>query len=204
MNLSVKERSIARIADNAQTLDAIREENVSIAIWERPILSSLLGLKLDNIVDTRFMVDIDDLPDTLSEAMDGAGHERGAVRDLLHADILMLANRFADIMQSDYVEIRLKHVTTNACKKFHSDYVSARLITTYLGQGTQWLDSGDMANSCDPEVIQQMQAGDVALLKGKIWSEDTPAIHRSPPIESTNEGRLMLVINPGQRTNDGL
>jgi len=202
MSVSVKERSIARIDENAETLGAIQEKEVAITIWERPTLSGLMELKLDSIVDACFTADIDELPDILNTAMDEAGHERHSARDILHTDILMLANRFADIMQTDFVEIRLKHVTTNSCKKFHSDYVTARLITTYLGQGTQWLDSGDAADCDDPHNIQQMRAGDVALFKGNLWSQDTPAIHRSPPIENTGEERLMLVINPGRLADD--
>ena len=105
MNISVKKRSIARIADNAQTLGNIREKNVAITIWERPKLSGLLGLNLNNIVDARFMADIDVLPDILSDAMYDAGHKKGRERDILHTDILMLAKLFADIMQTDSVEI---------------------------------------------------------------------------------------------------
>jgi len=117
----------------------------------------------------------------------------------LHADILSLADRFARIMQTKFVEIRLEHVTTNACKKFHTDYVTARLITTYIGQGTQWLDEDQPADcDCgDPHNIQQMRTGDVALFKGRLWST-CAAIHRSPPIEGTGEERLVLVINPGR------
>ncbi|WP_430413796.1 DUF1826 domain-containing protein [Parasphingorhabdus sp.] len=198
MSMDTKARSIAFTARNPKALRAIRVEGVGIAIWERSAPSGLSELKLDEIVDIRFTADIDKLSATLDNVLDDAGHERGVARDILHNDILLLADHFAQIMQSEFVEIRLEHVTTNACKKFHTDYVTARLITTYLGQGTQWID-GDDAVDCDcgdPHNIQQMQAGDVALFKGRLWSQDTPAIHRSPPIEGTGEERLMLVVNP--------
>ncbi len=203
MSVDVKEGSLALIAGNSKALGAIREEGVGIAIWQRSAPPGLSDLKLDGIVDVRFTADIDELPATLNSALDDAGHERGSGRDILHNDILVLANRFAEVMRSEFVEVRLEHVTTNACKKFHADYVTARLITTYVGQGTQWLDR-DVPVDCDcgdPHNIQQMQAGDVALFKGRLWSSDAPAIHRSPPIEGTGEERLMLVVNPAQSNN---
>lgn len=203
MSVDVKEGSIALIAGNSKALGAIRDEGVGIAIWQRSAPPGLSDLKLDGIVDVRFTADIDELPATLNSALDDAGHERGSGRDILHNDILVLANRFAEVMRSEFVEVRLEHVTTNACKKFHADYVTARLITTYVGQGTQWLDR-DVPVDCDcgdPHNIQQMQAGDVALFKGRLWSSDAPAIHRSPPIEGTGEERLMLVVNPAQSNN---
>ncbi|QTD56889.1 DUF1826 domain-containing protein [Parasphingorhabdus cellanae] len=203
MSVDAKERSIAFTARNPKALRAIRVEGVGIAIWERSAPPGLSDLKLDGIVDVRFTADIDELPAMLDSALDDAGHEKSVARDILHNDILVLANRFAQIMQNEFVEIRLECVTTNACKKFHTDYVTARLITTYLGQGTQWLDSEDTADSdCgDLHNIQQMQAGDVALFKGRLWSRDKAGIHRSPPIEGTGEERLLLVINPARLKN---
>ncbi|MEP4338922.1 MAG: DUF1826 domain-containing protein, partial [Roseobacter sp.] len=145
----------------------------------------------------RFTANMDELHDVLHDTLDEAGHQKGDPRDILHSDIVALVHRFAEVMETQCVEIRLEHVTTNACRKFHTDYVTARLITTYLGQGTQWLDS-DGRDSNDPGNIQQMQTGDVALFKGRLWSSHAPAIHRSPPIEGTGEERLMLVINPAR------
>ncbi len=203
MSMDAKAPSIAFTARNPKALRAIRVEDVGIAIWERSAPSGLSDLKLDGIVDVRFTVNIDELPAMLDSALDDAGHERSVARDILHNDILVLANHFTQIMQSEFVEIRLEHVTTNACKKFHTDYVTARLITTYVGQGTQWIDGDDLADcDCsDPHNIQQMQAGDVALFKGRLWSSQAPAIHRSPPIEGTGEERLMLVVNPAEPNN---
>ena len=45
----------------------------------------------------------------------------------------------------------LEVVRTDSCRKFHADYVTARLITTYLGEGTQWLDEADADGETDAE-----------------------------------------------------
>jgi hypothetical protein len=188
----------AIIASNADVLSAIRDEDVSLAIWERPTPSPIESLSLNQIRNIRFQAAVGELPELLEVKLVEAGYKKGIGCNILINDIAMLANRFAAVMDVGEVQIRLEHITTNACKKFHGDYVTARLICTYVGQGTQWLDGEDAADcDCgDPHNIRQMQAGDVAILKGRMWAEDAPAIHRSPPIEQTAEERLVLVINP--------
>ncbi|MFN5630638.1 MAG: DUF1826 domain-containing protein [Sphingomonadales bacterium] len=190
--------SRAIVAGNADVLHAIREEDVSFAFWERKPPSGVGDIALNGLRNLRFTASLGEMPDTLDQELESAGFKKGTPRNNLATDILDLANHFAAVMRLNKVEIRLEHVTTNACKKFHGDYVTARLICTYVGPGTQWLDGADTEDcGCgEPHNIQQMNAGDVGLFKGRIWSETHPAIHRSPPIEGTGEGRLMLVINP--------
>jgi hypothetical protein len=190
--------SPAIIAGNIEALRAIRDEDVSLAIWERAVPAELAEFPLLTIIDLRFSASLKLLPARLQQAMVKAGYGRGVAQAALHDDILLLAKRFAAIMRCDAVEIRLEHVTTNACKKFHGDYVTARLICTYVGPGTEWLE-GEDDGGCDcgdPHNIRRMNAGDVGMFKGRLWSEHAPAIHRSPPIEGTGEERLVLVINP--------
>ena len=103
-------------------------------------------------------------------------------------------------MKLDAVSVRLAIVTSDSCRKFHADYVKARLITTYVGTGTQWIDGKDaerVARGQDPVRINTLGAGDVGLFKGKIATR-YPAIHRSPPIARTGETRLMLVLDPAR------
>lgn len=190
--------SHAIIAGNADVLSAIRDEDVSLAIWEREAPPAIASLSLSNVKNISFQSSIGELPDQLELLLEEAGFRKAIGRNMLVSDIAMLANRFSAVMNLTEVEVRLEHITTNACKKFHGDYVTARLICTYVGQGTQWLD-GEDADNCDcgvPHNILQLGTGDVALFKGRLWSANTPAIHRSPPIEGTGEERLVLVINP--------
>jgi hypothetical protein len=193
--------SRAIVAKNADVLDAIRAEDVSLAIWERQLPLGADDIAFNGLRNLRFTASLGEMTDRLDQELEFAGFKKGAPRNNIASDILDLANRFAAVMHLNEVEIRLEHVTTNACKKFHGDYVTARLICTYVGPGTQWLDGADAENcGCgEPHNIQQMKAGEVGLFKGRIWSETYPAIHRSPPIEGTGAGRLMLVINPPQQ-----
>ncbi|MFT3968553.1 MAG: DUF1826 domain-containing protein, partial [Sphingobium sp.] len=81
--------------------------------------------------------------------------------------------------------------------KFHADYVKVRTITTYLGQGTQWIDTGsaEMAGTAGGPEAEQLDPGDVGMFKGRLWQETPTILHRSPPIGGSGEKRLVLVID---------
>lgn len=197
--MTVATLSREAIADSPDVLLSIREADVSIAIWERELPVALDGRAFRDLHNLRFHTSMVSLPATLSRHMDEAGFGRWCGREALVDDIQMLARHFAKIMDMESLELRLEHVATNACRKFHADYVSARLICTYAGPGTQWLDgsSADVCDCGDHHDIRQLGTGHVAILKGRRWSEQYPAIHRSPPVEGTGQERLVLVINPG-------
>lgn len=189
--------------ETATILSAILMSPINLAIWARKLDFGLQQwvdtLDLSVIDDMRFTCEVDDLLPAFAAAE--AGYPSGHLH--LRDDIVALARNFADIMDDRRVEIRLEVVETDACKKFHADYVAARLITTYRGKGTQWLSAHDAASlkngavSADVE-IKQIATGDVALFKGRVWSRDDAIIHRSPPKAGTGAQRLVLVINPGR------
>ena len=116
-------------------------------------------------------------------------------RDLLIDDATALSNIFADMMRARYLRLRLDVVTTNACRKFHIDAITARLVCTYRGTGTQYGISPDGA---DPARVFTVPTGVPILLRGTLWPSPPPSglLHRSPPIEGAGETRLVLVIDP--------
>jgi len=109
----------------------------------------------------------------------------------------MLAAQHAVLLDENDVRVRLEVVETDACRKFHADYVKVRTITTYLGQGTQWIEATtpDQAGLPVGPSIQQIAVGAVAMFKGRLWQENPVILHRSPPIEGQREQRLVLVID---------
>ncbi|WP_137862190.1 MULTISPECIES: DUF1826 domain-containing protein [unclassified Sphingomonas] len=88
-------------------------------------------------------------------------------------------------------------------RRFHADYVRARLITTYAGPGTQWLDALT-ARRLDAGIpprraeIRQLRTGQVGIFKGHDWPTTTPILHRSPPIARAGKARLLLVVDPAK------
>jgi len=191
---------MARISAQSDVLETIRDESVSLAIWERTSHQALEALLHQNLRDVRLSCACDLLEAWLGEAIDSCGFAATEGRDELAADIVDLAQKFCAVTEFESLDLRLEVVTTNACRKFHGDYVKARLITTYVGEGTQWLEQEDaerLAKGLEPQTVRQLTQGDVGLFKGKLATLQ-PAIHRSPPLDDTGKKRLLLVLNPAQ------
>lgn len=180
-------------ADSADTLAAVRDPRVALALWARRLPGSLAeaieALDLGAVDDLELTVDLPTSVSALAASLVVSGHAPPVAR-LLAADILELANRHAVICGEARVAIRLEVVDTDACRRFHTDYVTLRLLTTYRGQATQWIRVGS------PERIEQMMAGEVGIFKGRRLLDDPPVLHRSPPIGDRGEARLLLVIDP--------
>jgi hypothetical protein len=121
------------------------------------------------------------------------------------ADLQWLVSAFACLLGARRVGLRLRVLDKAMCPRFHVDHVPVRLITTYAGIGSQWLKEGVMdreqlgqanAEPQDMAQIQQLQSGDVALLKGEKWhgNEGFGLIHRSPQ-PALGERRLLLTLD---------
>jgi hypothetical protein len=191
-----------RIADRPEILAAIREADCNLAIWRRAPLADFMPLTSGAPADLRFETTPGDVADALLAALAGHGFAAPALHPVLAADVETIAGLYCAALDLVRFELRLEVVRTDSCRKFHADYVTARLITTYAGEGTDWLDEADAARVAageQPRRINRMNAFDVGLFKGKLGTE-TPAIHRSPPIAATGETRLLLVLNPVSRS----
>jgi hypothetical protein len=132
---------------------------------------------------------VEGLAIALAEALDVCGY--GATRCSLVEELAEPAGRFARIMTCDTLRIRLQLVEDDACKRFHRDHVSARLLLTLLGPATQWVDRSEASSAA----IHQLATGDVAVVKGNRWSPDGTIQHRSPPIAGTGIQRLVVTID---------
>lgn len=194
---------LSRLADTPAVLEAIRDDDCNLAVWQRQPFADFSPMVEGTPQDLRFVSDVAGLPDVLMRELAQGGFGGGAaLHRLLAEDAQHLARLFCDALALATVELRLEVVRTDSCRKFHADYVTARLITTYVGEGTDWLDEADaarVASGAAPERIHRLSAFDVGLFRGKL-STDRPAIHRSPPIAETGAARLLLVLNPASRS----
>ncbi|MEM9845122.1 MAG: DUF1826 domain-containing protein, partial [Pseudomonadota bacterium] len=127
--------------------------------------------------------------------VDATGLPECDARVMLVDDVAALASIFASVMQSPYLRLRLDVISTNACRKFHVDTLTARLICTYRGSGTQY---GIAAQGGEPRDIWNVPTGSPMILRGTLWPAPSKPglLHRSPPIEGTGETRLVLVLDP--------
>ena len=87
------------------------------------------------------------------------------------------------------VEVRLDLADVQACPKFHSDNVLVRLVTTYVGPGTEYIETHR------PDVVHRVAPGSLVFLKGNRHPTHRDAIlHRSPALKRGNR-RLSVAID---------
>lgn len=197
----------AYVAACPTALQHVLHPNVALAVWRRKLDADLVaeldGLVLDEVDDLLFTSEIEALGSGLAEAMEEAGYSDMTA---LRRDIARLAEHHAAVAGEHSVRLRLEVVETDACRKFHADYVTVRTITTYLGQGTQWIEetSAEKLGFPDGPDIHQLEPGAVGAFKGRLWQDIPTILHRSPPIGGSGEQRLVLVIDSTPRADEAV
>lgn len=138
----------------------------------------------------------------------------GSLAEEWAADIAMLAGALCDLLGAPAVHASLASITTDKCRKFHTDYKTLRLVCTYRGPGTEWVEDRHVVREAmereDPcileanarivprgSTIRRAGAGDVLAMKGHLFSGSRGhgVVHRSPPIEATGEHRIVLTLD---------
>lgn len=150
----------------------------------------------------------------LDEMLQNWPRETAAQQDAyrwIKQDIALQLHVFAKTLGVMRLRVSFGPVHTDLCRKFHVDFISMRMISTYTGAGTQWLNDDNINRHAlgkshgsieddnqaickDPQKIQQAQSGDVLWLKGAKWrgAYARGVVHRSPPAIA-GQGRIVLV-----------
>ena len=202
---------------NANVLPQIYNEDTNIVIWQRSAAEKLTKavntlIATSTLKPLELAVSPDDAFDQLIKELKPEDNNRDEVNTLCE-DIALLVEMFCCLFDLKRAGLRLKVLDKPMCPRFHVDKIPCRLVTTYHGVATQWLNHSDANRSKlgagnlgkpDEESglfkslsnINQLQQGDVALLKGEYWDDNEGAglVHRSPPV-AANEQRLLLTLD---------
>lgn len=191
-----------------QALTRILEDEVNLAVWQRQLplhISEFADvlLSLNQPLAQSLSLELPeedaepDLTGLATEFRDVQGYEG------FMADLQWLVSAFACLLGARRIGLRLRVLDKAMCPRFHVDHVPVRLIITYAGVGSQWLAEGAMdrrqlgqANAEPQAEVQQLNRGEVALMKGEKWhgNEGFGLIHRSPQ-PPAGERRLMLTLD---------
>jgi Protein of unknown function (DUF1826) len=169
-------------------LDRIHSADSGLAIWQRFTRRNLLISASAVLMRPPFTLTVVDTPDMAARRL---CHNLLLFHWPLYADFRRLALRFAALSASPVVRMRLEHVVDDSCRKFHVDTVGLRLLCTYAGPGTEWIDAEGK--------IRRMTTMEVAVFKGSAFPAAGPRIlHRSPPLSAgafVGQSRLVLCID---------
>ena len=185
-------------------LDQIQSPNIDLVIWHRTLPNHfqnwLQCLTASNFPQIRILVAPYAVSSALGPMLDAFGLPISDMRDFLVNDISELVRAFSIISESELVDIRLEHIDHDSCWRFHTDVVDFRLLTTYIGPGTEWVNPRHAENAIIDQKkysgpLEQLKLAEVAIFKGKKASKTDGIVHRSPPIEDSGGSRLLLCLN---------
>ncbi|MFD2177201.1 DUF1826 domain-containing protein [Veronia pacifica] len=204
---------VGSLSSDPTVLADIYQSELNIAIWQRT-LSSELQQAVAQFVTSHptfqlaMTLRVDNALTSLTEELG-----RKEPTHLLAEDLSQIIDMFGCLFDLKRVGVRLTAISKAMCPKFHVDNVPCRLVTTYHGDATEWLPNHGVDRSklghgsmglADHEsglyphsgLIQRMDTGDVALLKGERWdgNENFGLIHRSPQLNQ-GESRLLLTLD---------
>ena len=187
------------IAETPEALSAIRDQGCAAVVWRRNPLqrfqSWIDALPPECLPKARLILRPEAVRQAVLKVCEASGTPNDSERDSLVDDVAALSDIFARLMSAEWLRLRLDVVTTNACRRFHIDAITARLVCTYRGTGTQY---GICTDGAKPSHIFTVPTAAPILLRGTRWPEQPRSglLHRSPPIEGSGQTRLVLVLDP--------
>lgn len=124
------------------------------------------------------------------------------------AEMIRLMTTFAN--PDDHISCRLALINGVRCPKWHEDNVKFRLIKTYYGAGTDWVDPTDVSVRMnnyfrslmdwdlevkDKKKIKSARVDDILLISGKAAQDGSivPVLHRSPSVAESDR-RLLFTV----------
>lgn len=200
-------RLVTQLADLAE----LASPEVSVCVLRRRIDPDVEGFAREQLLPQPLSETLLVDPGAPDLAPLAAGAPRSPGREAFLHDVRGLISLFADLTGCPRVGVRLARLDKPMCPRLHADMVTVRLVTTYVGPGTEWAEHaavrrdrlGHRANGVPDEVSGVLRAGarlrrmapfDVGLLKGEAWpgNRDRGAVHRSPPGTSP---RVVLTLD---------
>jgi hypothetical protein len=201
------------VGRDASVLRSVRDPACVLGLWQRELAASIVdpleGLSFSHLPVFETVGNAQSVRVQAHVAIQHSGLAGTAVGRWLESDIAGLSCRYAAVTGLRAMHVRLAAVDGDACRYFHVDRLSFRLLCTYRGAGTQWVAPGtqveggsapDLSASLEaaPDKINAMPTGAVAILRGvEPRTGQHGLLHRSPPARDLQQGRLVLTISAG-------
>lgn len=199
-----------RTVDSVAGLSAIFEEGVNIVALSRRLDAAIVEEARVALAQPSFRLLTSITPSN------GPGALLAQLPEFSHlaAELHFWTEVLADLTGCERVGVRLARLEAAMCPRFHVDKVTVRVVSTFAGNGTEYLAEEDVdrrwlghaAQGASDEAsgllrrgarIRRAAVGDVVLLKGEAWPDNTGrgAVHRSPGASSTSP-RLVMTLDP--------
>lgn len=205
--------SCASIGDDPLSLTRIFDAEIQLAQWRRPVDTSIAHWLDANANDLGY-----GFRQTLSpgQAPELGKLPAGAGRDALTQDLALLAEMLGELLDAPTIGLRLEVVRQAMCPRLHVDRVGIRMLCTYRGPGTEWVEEAAVdrrflgaASGGKPDEnsgllqpghhIEHIPPYTVALLKGCLWQGNNGRgiVHRSPKVPEQQGPRVLVALDAG-------
>ncbi len=206
MHATICRPGAAVISDERADLERIREPGVLLAVYRRavdPIVQQFVDGVLSSQALRRTAVDLGGL-------LDGLLGEPGG--EAFREDLNWQVDLFRRLTGCHRVRLKLEGFAGSLCERFHIDRVPLRLVCSYAGPGTEWVEdrdvnraklgpgsgglpdeeSGLLRDGCR---VRRLDRFDVGLMKGSLWPESHGLVHRSPRVGDASIRRVLFKID---------
>lgn len=205
MNLAHLPVDIRQVhGESPKVLAEIFQDGVNLAVWQRrlpPQLQDFAALVVSlgqPLADQRVLEVSEHEPPVLARLLPETADLHGY--EAFVADVTWLVSAYTCLLGARRVGLRLRVLQGAMCPRFHVDNVPVRLLSCYIGPGSEWLEEGVIERvglhlaAAPVDNIQQLETGHVAVLKGEKWlgNEGAGLIHRSP---ASQQSRLLLSLD---------
>lgn len=200
------------VVDSLAAFQAINMNDCSLLLWKRTAIPDidreLEPLSDDAFPDVRTHLHADRIASSLATLITTQGYDTEAAFPNWLADMTKLAEAFCRQAQGRRVTARLETLAHTGCPRFHVDHSYLRLVCTYRGAGTEWLDDDQVdrvaqRSGAPNEAIvlsgkeNRMPTFAVGLLKGSRYpgAADGGLVHRSPTPAPGEPVRVLFCLD---------
>jgi len=184
---------LAVVGQTAECLTEIYRDEVNLVVWERKLTEECRTFAeqfSEWAGEFERFVSLDE-EGPIDHALPQWALKLPGVEDWMR-DVEEIIDMFRCLFEPKAVGLRLHVLRGTICPRFHTDRVPVRLLTTYIGRGTEWLpeyavvrpdsDSPLPDQSVSDSDIQALPTEAVSILKGESWigNEGRGLVHRSP------------------------
>lgn len=121
----------------------------------------------------------------------------------LRRELAFLLELYGDLLGCEAIGLRIERLERAMCPGWHVDRTGIRLLCTWCGPGTEWLDDpridprGLPGTAAGAPATGQAQPFDILLLKGSAWQGNAAggAIHRSPQVDQGSGPRILVALD---------
>jgi hypothetical protein len=202
---------------NHPDLAMIHDHDCNLVVWQRGAAPELRVYASETLAGLTMkrecVVAVDELDRSgiFSDLPEGWG------LTAFRADVARLAELYRQVTGWERIRVKLEAFGGNHCERFHVDHVQLRLICSYAGPGTEWLEErdvdrsllttnavisgGDYLSPARPGARpRRLDTFDVALMKGERWpgNQGRGLVHRSPTIHNSGTRRVLLKIDEAE------